>query len=553
MWPVVATDGDGRDMKTEISRIELGKPDDLINSPNYVSMAAAYLVNAILLNEQLNPSEENTVRRIPVRDVRLLLGAENSHNTQFLERVLDELLLTKITWGKLVWPGERDPEMDGDGDAEGADPEGGEADVDPEGEMTVTATTFLSEYAYRVRSKDGMVPERGFIKYRLNPRIHQIMREKRLVTNINLVTQRAFAFQYSQKLYEVLQRTLQRNPDKPAPSEIIRVADLRILLGVGPDRYPVFADLNRYVLKPAVDEISQASDIQVATKTLRQNRAAYGIEFTVTRKREFQFSLALDAHTLPELFRQAMLEKRNDAERGHVVRRLSSYNINKAAAVEYIEKIGLARVEEVIRLCEADFKAGYKPQNKNAYVRSCLKGTSTPGEFAARAAVLGAEVEEGKMPYFEALQQEFGFTEAEAAKAVADHDVRRLSANIDYVRSQRSRGTRKLGKPYMKAALRDDYANSGEMEAVAAIAGSAVPVGEPDSDHRMAVAALRARFAALAEDERTALLAEFETSGPPGPETLDRFRRLGPDHAQTEWPFYGWFLGQRKGWLRAGR
>ncbi|WP_029010486.1 replication initiation protein [Azospirillum halopraeferens] len=539
-------------MKTEISRIELGKPDDLINSPNYVSMAAAYLVNAILLNEQLNPSEENTVRRIPVRDVRLLLGAENSHNTQFLERVLDELLLTKITWGKLVWPGERDPEPDGeggDGEAEA------EADVDPEGEMTVTATTFLSEYAYRVRSKDGMVPERGFIKYRLNPRIHQIMREKRLVTNINLVTQRAFAFQYSQKLYEVLQRTLQRNPDKPSPSEIIRVADLRILLGVGPDRYPVFADLNRYVLKPAVDEISQASDIQVATKTLRQNRAAYGIEFTVTRKREFQFSLALDAHTLPELFRQAMLEKRNDAERGHVVRRLSSYNINKAAAVEYIEKIGLARVEEVIRLCEADFKAGYKPQNKNAYVRSCLKGTSTPGEFAARAATSGAEVEEGKRGYFETLQQEFGFTEAEAAKAVSDHDARRLHANIEYVRSQRGRGTRKLGKPYMKAALRDDYANSDEMEAVAAIAGSAVPVAGAESagDHKMAVAALRARFAALDEAERAALLAEFETAGPPGPETLDRFRRLGPDHAQTEWPFYGWFLGQKKGWLRAGR
>ncbi|MGQ9370003.1 replication initiation protein [Azospirillum sp. ST 5-10] len=529
-------------MKTEISRIELGKPDDLINSPNYVSMAAAYLVNAILLNEQLNPSEENTVRRIPVRDVRLLLGAENSHNTQFLERVLDELLLTKITWGKLVWPGERDPEMDGDGEAEV------ETDVDPEGEMTVTATTFLSEYAYRVRSKDGMVPERGFIKYRLNPRIHQIMREKRLVTNINLVTQRAFTFQYSQKLYEVLQRTLQRNPDKPAPTEIIRVADLRILLGVGPDRYPVFADLNRYVLKPAVDEISQASDIQVATKTLRQNRAAYGIEFTVTRKREFQFSLALDAHTLPELFRQAMLEKRNDAERGHVVRRLSSYNINKAAAVEYIEKIGLARVEEVIRLCEADFKAGYKPQNKNAYVRSCLKGTSTPGEFAARAAAIGADVEEAKRPWLDCLRQEFGFTEAEAAKAVGEHDARRLAANVEYVRAQRGRGGRKLGKAYLKAALRDDYAASGDIETAAAPAPA-----DGEGDHRMAVAALRARFAALDEDERADLLAEFETSGPPGPETLDRFRRLGPDHAQTEWPFYGWFLGQKKGWLRAGR
>lgn len=519
-------------MRHEISRIELEKPDDLINSPNLVSMAAAYLVNAVLLNEQLNPSDANDIRRIPVRDVRLLLGAENSHNTQFLERVLDELLTTKITWGSLVWPGEG-----------GEAPEDADADVDPEGEMTVTATTFLSEYAYRVRSKDGMLPEKGFIKYRLNPRIHQIMRERRLVTNINLVTQRAFAFQYSQKLYEVLQRALQRNPDKPAPTEIIRVTDLRILLGVGPDRYPVFADLNRYVLKPAVDEINQAADISVTTKTLRQNRAAYGIEFTVARKREFQFSLALDANTLPELFRQAMLDKRNDAERGHLVRKLSNYNIAKAAAVEFIEQLGLARVEETLKLCEADFKAGYKPMNKNAYVRSCLKGNSTPGDFAARATLTA--VDEEKQPFVRTLCEEFGFTEAEATRAAREHPVERLSGNIAYVRDKRAADGRRIGKGYMKAALRDDYA--------ASLNG---PAPEEGGDGQGAgggsdlIARMRALYEALPDAERAELHEEFQGLQPPGFTDRARrdFRSHGPEHPLALWPFFAWFLGQRKGW-----
>lgn len=531
-------------MRHEISRIELEKPDDLINSPNLVSMAAAYLVNAVLLNEQLNPSDANDIRRIPVRDVRLLLGAENSHNTQFLERVLDELLTTKITWGSLVWPGEG-------GDGEGGEAaEDADADVDPEGEMTVTATTFLSEYAYRVRSKDGMLPEKGFIKYRLNPRIHQIMRERRLVTNINLVTQRAFAFQYSQKLYEVLQRALQRNPDKPSPTEIIRVADLRILLGVGPDRYPVFADLNRYVLKPAVDEINQAADISVATKTLRQNRAAYGIEFTVARKREFQFSLALDANTLPELFRQAMLDKRNDAERGHLVRKLSNYNIAKAAAVEFIEDLGLAQVEETLKLCEADFKAGYKPMNKNAYVRSCLKGNSTPGDFAARATLTAVDAD--KQPFVRILCEEFGFTEAEATRAAREHPVERLSGNIDYVRGKRATDGRRIGKGYMKAALRDDYAANLNGPA-GAEAGDARPAaGTPGTDAQGSdlIAGMRALYEALPEAERAALQEEFQGLQPPG--FTDRARRdfqsQGPEHPLAVWPFFAWFLGQRKGW-----
>jgi hypothetical protein len=352
-------------MSGKVSRIELEKPDELIYSPHKISVAAAYFVNAILLNEQVNAPTENKERRIAVRDVHLLLGAETSHNTIFLERVLDELLTTKVHWGQLVADNLDDRELDIDGNV-------------AEGDVDLIATTFLQSYVYRVKSQDGQIPEKGFIRYKLSDRIFDIIKNRSVITNINVLIQRFFSFQYSQMLYELLSSIVQRQPDRPEPSEIIHLDRLRQLIGVEPGKYTEFADFRRYVLKPAVDEIAQATELSPDFKTLRRHRAVYAIEFVIGRKHQWQLPLALDERMLPDLFRRAMEEKKADQERSKVVSRLVYYGMNTAGAIKVIERLGLDKVRQIIAAAESDFKAGYRPDNKNAYVGSVRSQGSLP-------------------------------------------------------------------------------------------------------------------------------------------------------------------------------
>src|SRR5688572_28465951 len=148
--------------------LEIDKPDDLIFSPMRISQAAVYIINAIILNERLAPTDRPEEKRIRVADLRLIIGAEKSKNAEFLECVLDELLTTKIKWGTAI---PRDS---------GSEP-GRDLVLLPSGEITDDeefergGTMFLQDYAYRVKRDGSLVdPERGYIKYRLSERVHQI-------------------------------------------------------------------------------------------------------------------------------------------------------------------------------------------------------------------------------------------------------------------------------------------------------------------------------------------------------------------------------------------
>ena len=69
---------------------ELNKPTGIILAPQLVSIAATYLVNAILLNEQVNPSTDpRGINRISIRDLKFIIGQEATRNALYLEMVLD--------------------------------------------------------------------------------------------------------------------------------------------------------------------------------------------------------------------------------------------------------------------------------------------------------------------------------------------------------------------------------------------------------------------------------------------------------------------------------
>jgi len=85
--------------------------------------------------------------------------------------------------------------------------------------------------------------------------------------------------EHSLKLYEILCR------HKFRKKIVISVDDLKNLLGIS-DKYAVFKDFRRWVIEPAVNEITSKTNISVTFKTIRDGRKIGAIDFYIFDKED---------------------------------------------------------------------------------------------------------------------------------------------------------------------------------------------------------------------------------------------------------------------------
>ncbi|MGL5304456.1 MAG: replication initiation protein, partial [Aeromonas sp.] len=78
---------------------------------------------------------------------------------------------------------------------------------------------------------------------------------------------------HSIRLYELLQRFHDTN------HRVILIDDFRMALGLG-DKYPLFKDLHKWVIKPSVDELNQRSDLVIKYDKIKKGRAVTALAFT---------------------------------------------------------------------------------------------------------------------------------------------------------------------------------------------------------------------------------------------------------------------------------
>ncbi len=509
-------------MSHELATVQLEKPDDLIFSPQLVSQAASYMLNAVLLNERINAHEANEEGRISIRDVRLLIGAERSHNAAFLEKVLDELVSIKIKWGELL------------------DSEDGDKKSDQPDRLNVIVP-FLQKAAYRSRSDGTVDPERGYILYKLSDPIHDIIRARRSLTNVHVLMQRQFERPYSFRLYEVFQSLFQKQAGANGIAQIYTVEFLRTLLGV--DGYPVFGDFNKYILKPNIEEVNQRSEFAIEVKPLRKGKAVYALEFTATRKREFQLQLDLaTGDKLPKLLERALQAKRTGMEREQVLKRLSDYKISRTVAADVIDQRGLDAVEAIVAQVDADIAAGYKPRSRTAYMRACLAGDCVPGDHAASAAPVAA----AQASVMAVLMEEFGLTQRDSAALCGDVAVEQIEAALAYVRQQKVRTGKDYGKGYVIRAVRDDYGADLREQVAAEVVRREERRAEDERRH-VVIAERRARYDALPASDRARLVKEFLERPPPGwgRVTAEEYERDGLAGRYVSDLFFRVFLGPR--------
>ena len=191
--------------------------------------------------------------------------------------------------------------------------------------------------------------------YGFDPELAQYLYQPEVFAKINLIAQRKFGSKYTISLYENCARY--RKTDKfhgdwwYIYSRILWDIELfRKLMGVsGVKLYSTFAELNRRIIKPSINEINQHSDIAISIETKREGRKVVGVQFLVDENKS-QVQLKI-----PWVKEEVEIAK---ASENQAVIKCIELGIWDGVAIQWLKMYGEAYLLEKIQLAEHHKKTG---------------------------------------------------------------------------------------------------------------------------------------------------------------------------------------------------
>ena len=215
----------------------------------------------VLLANAYNELSNIDIHHVSVAELARKLGF-NSHNEEYLKETLEALVDCKVEWNIL---GKEKKEEWG-------------------------VASLLAE----VRIKDGICA------YAYPPYLRTKLHNPRTYTKLNLRLQNRFTSRYALILWEVCFDYFDTDRDQ-GETPFIPLEVFKGLMGFEKDEYPIFKELNRNVIKPAMKEINDLTDYHVEVEQNRLGRRIGELKFRITRVQQLpvQESLFPDIENLP--------------------------------------------------------------------------------------------------------------------------------------------------------------------------------------------------------------------------------------------------------------
>ena len=215
----------------------------------------------VLLANAYNELSNIDIHHVSVAELARKLGF-NSHNEEYLKETLEALVDCKVEWNIL---GKEKKEEWG-------------------------VASLLAE----VRIKDGICA------YAYPPYLRTKLHNPRTYTKLNLRLQNRFTSRYALILWEVCFDYFDTDRDQ-GETPFIPLEVFKGLMGFEKDEYPIFKELNRNVIKPAIKEINGLTDYHVEVEQKRLGRRIGELKFRITRVKQLpvQESLFPDIENLP--------------------------------------------------------------------------------------------------------------------------------------------------------------------------------------------------------------------------------------------------------------
>lgn len=274
------------------SAIQIGSKDEitLVQRKAYnVLLACAY-----------DDLPKKSTHRMPVSDLCRYLNFD-SNNTKHLKDALRGLVNTKVEWNIL-----------------GAD----------------------RKQAWGVAALLGEVKiENGFCYWEYTSSLRKMLYNPTVYARINLQLQNKIKSKHSLILYENI-FYYYRASDGFGETPWIVIPNLRKLLGIPDSKYKQFKVFNNAVIKKAVDEINEKTDLVVTIEYKRANRRVNSIKFYVKLKHHPEEAKGLSSSNA--------LKKRL----------IKTYGIKPDKAAELVKNYSPAHIAENLAIVDEDHKNG---------------------------------------------------------------------------------------------------------------------------------------------------------------------------------------------------
>ena len=172
----------------------------------------------------------------------------------------------------------------------------------------------------------------------------------------------SFKSQYSIRLYELLKQKA-FTAEKRKFIRCFEIESLRSILGIAVNEYEVFSNLRRKVIEPAIEEVSEYTDLEITDVHYgKTGRKITDITFYVT---------ILTADELPTL--QLEMEEEPPKEQPHpIIEQLISIGFAVETAQRYKTKYGIKRIERNIAYTLAKQQEGVV-KDIPAYLNMAIK------------------------------------------------------------------------------------------------------------------------------------------------------------------------------------
>ncbi len=332
------SDAARRTMPTDLSEQNLKKHIAAIHISNRLTLTQRKASNVLLYNAYENLLTAR-VHRIRVKDLAEAIGF-NTHNLEPLKEALKTLARTVLEWNIL--------------DESGAHEEWG-------------ATTLLAQAVIR----------NGYCTYAYSPDLCEKLYRPEIYALLNLSIQRKFSSGYALALYENCLRYR-----RVGTTGWIVLDNLKRLLGIGETDayYQDFRKFNDKVIKPAVRQVNETSDLSLEVDYQRDRRRVMAVRFRVSDNPQMllfaqrQSTLA----ALAEDEADSTSSSIDASERaGRLRSKLAVLGLNARQIRMAMASHAPDYLEENIAVVERDLAAG-KVHNLPAYLLAALREDYRP-------------------------------------------------------------------------------------------------------------------------------------------------------------------------------
>lgn len=225
---------------------EVIKHSAAIHMKNSINLLQRRTWNVLLANA-FNELMVKKIHRIMVKDLQKMLSYD-SNDDAHLKSAIEGLIGCVVTWNILE-----------------KDKKSGWA-----------ATSLLAQ----AEVKDG------FCTYAYSELLKDKLFNPSMYTRLSLSMQNKFTSKHSLALYELCLDYFDFNRGMGETPKIL-IETFRELMGVEETQYLVFKDFNKRIIKNAVDEVNEISDLEIKAQFFREIRRIAALKFYVKKKKNF--------------------------------------------------------------------------------------------------------------------------------------------------------------------------------------------------------------------------------------------------------------------------